>query len=95
MVEPNVEELFRIWQTDDPRRLIGRGHPVGDFLDAPEWEVLARGDGSLRLRSPKCRRGNGHFAHTVSLAACFLGHDDAPWQVVAPGTEPGTRGIRF
>ena len=51
MVEPNLEELFRIWQTDDPRRLIGRGHPIGDFLDAPEWEVLARGDGSLRLRA--------------------------------------------
>ena len=43
--------MLRSWHTDVPRRLIGRGHPVGDFLGAPEWEVLARGDRSLRLRA--------------------------------------------
>jgi len=51
MTERNVEEMLRAWQTDDPRRLVGRGHPVGDFLDAPTWEVLERGEGSLRLRA--------------------------------------------
>jgi acyl-coenzyme A thioesterase PaaI-like protein len=51
MADANAEEMLRTWQTDDPRRLIGRGHPVGDFLGAPEWEVLARGDGSLLLRA--------------------------------------------
>jgi acyl-coenzyme A thioesterase PaaI-like protein len=51
MERPNAEEFLRSWDTDDPRRLIGRGHPVGDFLGAPEWEVLARGDHSLRLRA--------------------------------------------
>jgi acyl-coenzyme A thioesterase PaaI-like protein len=49
MKDLSVEDMLRTWQTDDPKRLIGRGHPVGDFLGAPEWEVLERGASSLRL----------------------------------------------
>ena len=30
MAERSVDEIIRSWHTDDPRRLVGRGHPVGD-----------------------------------------------------------------
>jgi len=48
---PDIEEFARAWATDDPSRLVGRGHPVGDFLGAPEWIVLARSPGLLRVRA--------------------------------------------
>jgi acyl-coenzyme A thioesterase PaaI-like protein len=51
MTDANLEEMLRLWQTDDPKRLIRSGHPVGDFLDAPKWEVLERVDWRLRLRA--------------------------------------------
>jgi acyl-coenzyme A thioesterase PaaI-like protein len=43
--------MLRRWRTDDPKRVVGRGHPVGDFLEAHEWEVLERGERRLRIRS--------------------------------------------
>ena len=42
--ERSVEEMLRRWRSDDPQRVVGRGHPVGDFLEAHEWEVLERGE---------------------------------------------------
>ncbi len=45
-----LERVIRSWQVDDPRRLLGRGHPVGDFLAADRWEVLERAPGRLLLR---------------------------------------------
>ena len=45
------EELMRIFTPDDPRRVIGRGHPVGDILEAYKWEVLVRETGRLRVRA--------------------------------------------
>lgn len=51
MSPENIEQALRRWHTDDPKRVIGPGHPVGDFLEAPQWEVIQRGPGSLRLRA--------------------------------------------
>jgi len=51
MTELSLAELSRTWATDDPKRLVGPGHPVGDFLEAPEWEILERGERTLRLRA--------------------------------------------
>lgn len=48
---PDLEEFARAWATDDPARLVGRGHPVGDFLSAHEWRVLERAPGRLRVRA--------------------------------------------
>lgn len=45
------EELIRILRPEDPTRVIGRGHPVGDILEAYEWEVLVREMGRLRVRA--------------------------------------------
>jgi uncharacterized protein (TIGR00369 family) len=39
------------FQTQDPERVVGRGHPVGDFLDAHEWRVTVREPGRLRVRA--------------------------------------------
>ena len=46
----SAESAFRRWRSDDPKRVIGRGHPVGDFLEAHEWELLERGPGRLAIR---------------------------------------------
>ena len=46
----SAESAFRRWRSNDPKRVIGRGHPVGDFLEAHEWEVLERGSGRLAIR---------------------------------------------
>lgn len=43
------EALRRVLRPADPRRLIGRGHPVGDVLEAYEWELLDRSLGRLRV----------------------------------------------
>jgi acyl-coenzyme A thioesterase PaaI-like protein len=48
---PDLEQFARAWATDDPARLVGRGHPVGDFLSAHEWRVLERAPGRLRVRA--------------------------------------------
>ena len=66
MAKPRVEEFLRIWQTDDPRRLIGQGHPVGDFLGAPEWEVLV----------PASRAIDLHL-HLLSSGAIMAAHSQA------------------
>jgi acyl-coenzyme A thioesterase PaaI-like protein len=47
----DLEQFARAWATDDPARLVGRGHPVGDFLSAHEWHVLERAPGRLRVRA--------------------------------------------
>ena len=41
----------RAWAPTEPSRLIGKGHPAGDFLEAWRWEVLEESDGHLRLRA--------------------------------------------
>jgi len=39
----------RAWTAPEPGRLMGRGHPAGDFLEAYEWELLDEAPGLLRL----------------------------------------------
>jgi acyl-coenzyme A thioesterase PaaI-like protein len=87
MAEPkNAEEMLRRWHTDDPRRLIGPGHPVGDFLGAPEWEVLARGERSLRLlvdlpaqvMNPRGELFGGFTATYVDFVSLHLFHMGRP-----------------
>ena len=51
MGSEDAEEVIRRWSTDDPDRVVGSGHPVGDFLDAHEWRVLVRESGRMRIRA--------------------------------------------
>ncbi len=37
------------WRTFEPGRIIGRGHPAGDFLEAYDWRVLEQRPGYLKL----------------------------------------------
>ncbi|MCX8071739.1 MAG: PaaI family thioesterase [Candidatus Binatia bacterium] len=41
----------RPWLQREPGRLIGRGHPAGDFLEAYRWELLEEAPGLLRVRA--------------------------------------------
>jgi len=41
----------RPWAQREPGRLIGRGHPAGDFLEAYAWDLLEESSGVLRLRA--------------------------------------------
>jgi acyl-coenzyme A thioesterase PaaI-like protein len=44
--------LSAIWRNPPPGRLMGPGHPAGDFLDAPDWRVLEESEGRLLLDVP-------------------------------------------
>ena len=49
--EQSAEQVLSRWRSENPNRVIGRGHPAGDFLEAYEWEVLERGEGKLKVRA--------------------------------------------
>jgi acyl-coenzyme A thioesterase PaaI-like protein len=40
-----------IWGNPPEGRLMGPGHPVGDFLDGPEWRVLDEQPGFFRVEA--------------------------------------------
>jgi acyl-coenzyme A thioesterase PaaI-like protein len=73
------EAITRPWVTTEPGRLIGRGHPAGDFLEAWSWEVLEEGDGHLRVsahlpaqvRNPRGQLFGGFTPTYVDLVALF------------------------
>ncbi len=78
---PSLETLTRKWHTDDPERMIGRGHPVGDFLEANEWKVIGERVGFLRLachlpeqvRNPRGDLFGGFTPTYADLVAVFTG----------------------
>ncbi len=41
--------IIAAWTNPEPGRLLGRGHPVGDFLEAYDWRVLEERPGWLLL----------------------------------------------
>jgi acyl-coenzyme A thioesterase PaaI-like protein len=41
-----------IWRNPEPGRLMGPGHPAGDFLNGPDWRVLEESPGRLLLDVP-------------------------------------------
>ena len=67
------------WRDHDPKRLIGRGHAAGDFLEAHAWEVLEERVGFLRLsvhvpdhvRNPRGQLFGGFTPTYVDLVALF------------------------
>jgi acyl-coenzyme A thioesterase PaaI-like protein len=98
MTPPKVaEEVLRPWLTTDPDRVVARGHPIGDFLEAWDWRVTDRAPGRLRVQARlpdrvMNPRGNlfGGFTPTyVDFFALHVTHtlreDAAPisWQQTA------------
>lgn len=83
-------EVRRAFEGRPPGRLLNRGHPVGDFLEAYEWDLLEERRGFLRLRihlpaQVKNPRGQlfGGFTPTyvdlIALLTCRTGEGaDAP-----------------
>ena len=43
--------ILRAWMLREPGRLMGKGHPAGDFLEAYEWTLLEESAGVLRVRA--------------------------------------------
>jgi acyl-coenzyme A thioesterase PaaI-like protein len=78
--EPEDEDpLARAWATIEPGRLVGRGHPAGDFLEAWAWDVLDEDDGYVRVsahlpdhvRNPRGQLFGGFTPTYVDLVALF------------------------
>src|SRR5437016_8110435 len=67
------------WRTREPGRLIGKGHPAGDFLAAYDWDVLEERAGYLRVeahlpahvRNPRGQLFGGFTPTYVDLVALF------------------------
>jgi acyl-coenzyme A thioesterase PaaI-like protein len=74
-----MPEALRRLAPTDPRRVIGRGHPVGDILEAYDWEVLHRGVGHLRIaahvpaavRNPRGQLFGGFTGTYVDFMSIF------------------------
>lgn len=45
------DTLARSWNEHDDDRVVGRGHPIGEFLEAWKWRVLERSDGHVRVEA--------------------------------------------
>ena len=77
-VEPSVAGV-RAWVQPPPGRLVGKGHPAGDFLEAWNWEVKDESDGYLlidvhlpdRVKNPRGQLFGGFTPTYVDLVALF------------------------
>ena len=73
------EPMLRPWAAPPPGRLVGRGHPAGDFLEAWAWDVLEEGPGYLRVeatlpdqvKNPRGQLFGGFTPAYVDLVALF------------------------
>jgi acyl-coenzyme A thioesterase PaaI-like protein len=67
------------WAAPEPGRLVGRGHPAGDFLEAHAWEIVDEDEGFLRLdvhlpdqvKNPRGQLFGGFTPTYVDLVALF------------------------
>jgi acyl-coenzyme A thioesterase PaaI-like protein len=77
MSSTDFETIVRSWAPPAPDRLMGRGHPVGDFLEAYDWVVVEEREGYLRLdvhlpsqvRNPRGQLFGGFTPTYVDLVA--------------------------
>jgi acyl-coenzyme A thioesterase PaaI-like protein len=69
----------RPWTPPPPGRLIGRGHPAGDFLEAWAWDLLEEAPGVVRVeaalpdhvKNPRGQLFGGFTPTYVDLIALF------------------------
>lgn len=67
------------WAKAESGRLVGRGHPAGDFLEAYAWDVLDEQEGFLRIgahlpqqvKNPRGQLFGGFTPTYVDLIALF------------------------
>jgi acyl-coenzyme A thioesterase PaaI-like protein len=51
VTHPDLPAMMRAWRNPEPGRVIGRGHPAGDFLEAYEWKLLEVRTGYMRIEA--------------------------------------------
>lgn len=51
MSDDSTPPQRRPWYPTSSDRLLGRGHPVGDFLEAYEWRVLSHAPGRYEIEA--------------------------------------------
>jgi len=83
-----------LWAPPEPGKLVGRGHGVGDFLEAYAWDVLERREGVLRViahlpervRNPRGQLFGGFtptYVDFVAIHTWWAGREEArpgrPW----------------
>jgi acyl-coenzyme A thioesterase PaaI-like protein len=79
------------WRRPEAGRLIGRGHPAGDFLEAYAWQILEQRPGYLKLdvhlpehlKNPRGHLFGGYTPTYVDLVALRTVHASR-----APGDPP-------
>lgn len=80
MTEPQIPRFEPgAWISPPPGRLIGKGHPAGDFLEAYEWDVLEQDVGYLKVeaglpmqvRNPRGQLFGGFTPTYVDLVSLF------------------------
>lgn len=49
---PLPEYVRAIWRNPEPGRLMGKGHPAGDFLEGPDWRVIEEEEGRFLVDVP-------------------------------------------
>jgi acyl-coenzyme A thioesterase PaaI-like protein len=47
----DATKAIHAWRQREPGRLIGKGHPAGDFLEAYNWDLLEERAGYLKVRA--------------------------------------------
>jgi acyl-coenzyme A thioesterase PaaI-like protein len=70
---------MRRWAPPEPGRLVGRGHPAGDFLEAWSWDLLEEREGFLpigahlpaNVMNPRGQLFGGFTPTYVDLVALF------------------------
>lgn len=78
-VPPSIDVQSHPWVAPPPGRLIGKGHPAGDFLEAWAWHVLEERPGHLRIeahlpdrvKNPRGQLFGGFTPTYVDLVALF------------------------
>ncbi len=76
-------DIPRPWLPAPPGRLLGRGHPAGDFLEAYDWKVLLAEPGRFqieahlpaRVRNPRGQLFGGFTPTYVDLLAVRTAHE--------------------
>ena len=52
-----------IWRNPEPGRLMGPGHPAGDFLDGPDFRIIEESEGRFVVDVPLVDRAKNYRGH--------------------------------
>jgi len=98
-----IPPFIRAWLFPEPGRLIGRGHPAGDFLEAYQWRICEEREGFLRIqahvpayvKNPRGQMFGGFTPTYVDLVALFTVRAGEPRGELRLGTWLATTSMRI